>query len=307
MPALASDALRNLELLTERARTYTQNEAASGVESSNQPGSAEEGSCPATARPHGEPNRDERGRLARGTKTRRPPSPVSGPRLLSRPTTRIKVPDKEPQDCPGGDRKGGGNDAPEPRYPEITPNTYGPEAAALVAVTGNSAPIKEAPRLGRGAVNVWTANGTWVTQACAVSSTTQLLAKAYGHALSNQVVADLARNIRSWAGISAEAHIEIADAWWVTLKHFLPIGPWPRLLVLTALGHLISFDRTMVLQVPGPSDGRTLVVLGDGTHFDPVWWPSPNGLQAFPPSHCQRSTTSNRRSLPTLAQQSELS
>ena len=118
-----------------------------------------------------------------------------------------------------------------------------------------------------------------------MSSVTQLLAKGYRQTIPKELVAELADRARQWANILPDAHIEIADAWWVANKYFLPHGPWPCLMVLTAPDSTIEVDRTMLLQVPGPPDDRVFTVLGNGYHFDPVWWPSLGELEAERPRH----------------------
>ena len=118
-----------------------------------------------------------------------------------------------------------------------------------------------------------------------MSSVSQLLAKGYGQTIPTELVAELAVRTRQWANIGPDAHIEIADAWWVVSKYFLPHGPWPSLMVLTAPDSTIAVDRTILLQMPGPPDDRTFTVLGNGYHFDPVWWPSLGCLEAERPRH----------------------
>ena len=143
------------------------------------------------------------------------------------------------------------------------------------------------PRLGRGEVHITSSNGTAVSQACAASSITQLLCDGYKRTYSEAEAADLALATQQMTGIANGSALYISDVWWKALTDFLPAGPWPGLMVCYAprevdgQSRTIDLDRSSILRLPGPVDDRLFGVIGDGGHFDPIWWPSANGITAL--------------------------
>ena len=127
-------------------------------------------------------------------------------------------------------------------------------------------------------------NGHPVTQACAISSVMQLLGQMYNQVSTEGEIADLPIRTRQIEAAAEDAPLEISDAWWVALMKVIPRGPWPGLLVIHAPDKRIVLERTLLLRPPGPIDDRLVTVIGDGGHFDPVWWPIPGGASAARPA-----------------------
>ena len=181
---------------------------------------------------------------------------------------------------PPGPRNG-----PTPvRYRPITPEEYGSVALQVLAGCAPDCPAESLPRLGKGIVNMTTTDGHPVTQACAMSSVMQLLGQMYNQASTEGEIADLVITTRQIAAAAEDAPLEISDAWWVALMKVIPRGPWPGLLVIHAPDKRIVLERTLLLRPPGPIDDRLVTVIGDGGHFDPVWWPIPGGASAVRPA-----------------------
>ena len=136
------------------------------------------------------------------------------------------------------------------------------------------------PRLGRGEAHITSSNGAEISEACAASSITQLLCEGYKRAYSNTATADLALAVQQMTGIANGTALDISDVWWKALTDILPAGPWPGLLVFCAPQGSINLGRSCILRLPGPVDDRLFSVIGDGCHFDPIWWPSTTGATA---------------------------
>ena len=136
------------------------------------------------------------------------------------------------------------------------------------------------PVMGRGKVNIVDTSGRWRTQVCAASSVVQLLCAEYKLPCTDALAADIAAEVQQWTSVPDGTHLEASDVWWVALKHLLPQGPWPGLVVVYApLGH-IQWDVVRLMRIPGPVDERLLMIMGDGRHFDPIWWQTTNGPKA---------------------------
>ena len=100
----------------------------------------------------------------------------------------------------------------------------------------------------------------------------------YSHALAG----DLALGVHKLAGLANGATLDISDVWWSALLRWIPRGPWPGLLVLYAPQGQVLWESSALLRIPGPTDDRIFCVLGNGGHFDPVWWPTLTELRAVP-------------------------
>ena len=182
-------------------------------------------------------------------------------------------------------------------YLAITHERFG--ADEVTAVTGLQPDTEEhrMPKIGRGVVNIQATDGTMVGNSCAVSSIVQLLAREYHIEVTSEATADLAVMVRRWEHVPENATIEISDAWWYILPRYLPIGPWPELLVMRNNRGRLDPEGTIRLTIPGPTEAKMLAVIGDGGHFDPVWWPTSRGLSAVRPrrapklAHIARTVT----------------
>ena len=208
------------------------------------------------------------GREGKGQRRERSRSPVGGPPSNDRP-------EKGSRNCPPTDTGC--------EYPTITHQRYGADAVTEITGIQQGTANHMLPRKGRGVVNMQATDGTLVRYACAVSSIIQLLIKEYGVVVSSEETADLAIMVRKWERTQPDTVIEISDAWWYILPRYLPRGPWPELLVLRLEGGLLNPDHTLRVTIPGPADMKTLVAIGDGGHFDPVWWPTSRGFSAARP------------------------
>lgn len=243
-----------------------------------------------TQAPDGTPNPPDttdgntRNKVAR-TRSRSPPGRG---RFFARPPVRPRI-GREANGRPPDPADGPAATRCQP----ITPEEYGPEALQCLAGCAPDCAGGSLPHLGRGLVNMTATNGHPVTQACAISSVMQLLGQMYNQVSTEGEITDLAIRTRQIEAAAEDAPLEISDAWWVALMKVPPRGPWPGLLVIHFSWHVaegyvprkqIELGRTLLLRPPGPVDDRLVTVIGDGTHFDPVWWPIPGGLSAVRPS-----------------------
>ena len=146
------------------------------------------------------------------------------------------------------------------------------------------------PLRGIGKVTLTQPDGGLLVNVCAASSIAQLVCVEYRLPFSETVAAKIAEEAQRWTSACNGSLLEISDVWWVALKSLLPQGPWPGLIVLNAQHNKIWWDRTTLLRIPGPADDKLLAVIGNGRHFDPVWWTEPNGPYAARNDRCLRSS-----------------
>ena len=147
------------------------------------------------------------------------------------------------------------------------------------------APLCElTPALGYGKVNIVDSGGTRRTQACAASSIVQLLCAEYKRPATDALAADIAAAVQKLTSVSDGTPLEASDVWWVALTEMFPNGPWPGLVVIYAPNGCIQRDLVRLMRIPGPVDDRLFMILGDGRHFDPVWWQTPEGQKAAVPA-----------------------
>ena len=132
---------------------------------------------------------------------------------------------------------------------------------------------------GWGAAVVAAPDGSRVENACAASSVVQLLCAQYGQPFTYALAARVATVTHTWSGTPTGSPLEIANAWWIALTELFPNGPWPGLLVLYGRNR-IEWERSILLRIPGPVDERVFAVIGDGAHFDPIWWQGSDGYKA---------------------------
>ena len=149
--------------------------------------------------------------------------------------------------------------------------------------SSTSLPRNLAPRIGRGEVRFRGSDGTQIDQGCAASSVAQLLSAEYGREFKNDIAVWLATTVQRISGTPNGTPLDISDVWWQILLCLLPNGPWPGLIVLYMEDGAVLGNRTCLYRIPGPPDRRTLCVIGDGRHFDPIWWELPTGIFASPP------------------------
>ena len=140
-----------------------------------------------------------------------------------------------------------------------------------------------APRVGRGEVRFQSSTRTQIDQGCSASSITQLLCTEYDREYSEDTAVWLATEVQRRTGNPNGTPLDISDVWWTALISLLPEGPWPGLMVVLAQQGRIYPDRSCLFRIPGPADNRTLYVLGDGRHFDPIWWHTPTSILSSPP------------------------
>ena len=118
----------------------------------------------------------------------------------------------------------------------------------------------------------------------------QLLCAEYKVPWNEYLPAEIARTIHQYAAIENGRMLYISDAWWTAVTQLLPAGPKPMLLVLVTCRKRLNKDRCAIFRTPGATDSKILTVVGDGSHFDPVWWEvngailaaSPGGLPTLP-------------------------
>jgi len=131
-------------------------------------------------------------------------------------------------------------------------------------------------------------------QACAASSVWQLLFEVVGRdAIASDMQGWWAYWVRCCNNLSGNDILPIADIWWIAVAG-LRRATMPRLLVIRTRGGIANDADVGVMATPTRWDGTYVTILGDGGHFDPVWWPEgtrnratrPNGL---PDTHAVHS------------------
>ena len=145
----------------------------------------------------------------------------------------------------------------------------GPAGAALARAVQD---CRRQPEIGRGTARIPGGPQGEVAEACAISVAWQIALRD-GCSPPGQP-GDLAHEVRQWLGIGSGDPISLADAWWIvaTRTYGARPQPWILLLVTTPGEDAIPENHINVINGPGQWNGKMAMALGNGLHFDPVWW-----------------------------------